>query len=186
MGGLVAYEMAQQLAAEGARVDRVIVIDTVVPRVGGAATSDAQLTAALVRDMAATLGVPATVPRPVVTASMSEAERLTAVQRWLAGSAELSQSVSVDELKQRFAIFRPNQLAQRSYRPAPTAVPLTLVRPFVHSDRSDDWQELAGDLLTVQEFPGNHYSLLREPTVGQVAGWLRAHLTEVIAPPPRG
>jgi hypothetical protein len=45
MGGLVAYEMAQQLAAEGARVDRVILIDTVVPRVGGAATSDAQLRA---------------------------------------------------------------------------------------------------------------------------------------------
>lgn len=177
MGGLVAYEMAQRLAASGWRVDEIILIDTVVPHHRTSPPSDAELTSLLVRDMAASLGATFGQRTMVELADLDHVARLQRVRRWLSGSGAVPGGMSMHELKRRFAIFRANYLAQFSYRPPTSVVPVTLVRPVVHSERSQQWHDLVPEhMLTVREFEGDHYSLLTEPTVAQVAGWLRSHL----------
>jgi amino acid adenylation domain-containing protein len=184
MGGLVAYEMAQRLAAAGGRVEGVILIDTVVPRDSQQAPSDAELTLLLVRDVAASLGASLDRGAMAELTTLSHPQRLARVQQWLASSGAVPGGMAMDELERRFATFRANHRAQSSYRPPPSALPVTLVRPRVHTRRSEAWRHLVAEhLLTVREFEGDHYSLLREPTVAQVAGWLRRHLAIEIGQP---
>jgi amino acid adenylation domain-containing protein len=177
MGGLVAYEMGQRLAAAGRHADRIILFDTVVPREHPRPLSDAELAVLMVRDMAASLGLRLDREATGQLATFDHAQGLTWVRRWLSDSGAAPDGMPADELERRFAVFRANHRAQSHYRPPPSAVPVTLVRPVAHSRRSQGWRGLVAErLLTVQAFDADHYSLLREPTVAQVADWLRRHL----------
>jgi amino acid adenylation domain-containing protein len=177
MGGLVAYEMALRMAAAGGRVDRVILIDTVVPREHHRPPSDAELTMLLVRDMASTLGIDAGPPVMDGLATLNHDARLARVRQWLSGSRTAPEPISAEDLERRYTAFCANHRAQSSYRPPASAVPVTLIRPKVYSRRSERWGDVVADhLLTVHELDGDHYSLLREPTVTRIAGWLRQHL----------
>jgi len=176
MGGLVAYEMAQRLAAGGRPVERVVLVDTKVPRAGAGTPSDAELTAAYVRDVAATLGWRGDPPTAAELAELAPSQRLATVERWLAASGLMPHGLPAEDLRRRFVVFRAHYLAQLSYRPPASRVPVALVRPMNHSRRAEPWRALAGDLLTVKELPGDHYSLLREPGVAELARWLRGCL----------
>lgn len=177
MGGLVAYEIAQRMATAGGCVDRVILIDTVVPREHNCPPSDAELTELLVRDMASTLGIDIEQQAMDDLATLSHDARLARVRQWLSSSPTAPGPMSAEDLEQRYATFCANHRAQSSYRPPASAVPVTLIRPKAYSRRSERWRDLVADhLLTVHEFDSDHYTLLREPAVTRVADWLRQHL----------
>jgi amino acid adenylation domain-containing protein len=176
MGGLVAYEMAQQLADDSGPVERIVLIDTVVPAAVSSPAPEVDVTAAFIRDIAATLGRRGSEPSATELAMLDQSERLSLVGRWLVASGVMPDGLPAGELERRYAVFHAHYLAQLAYRPRRSRVPVTLIRPAAHSQRSERWRDLAHDLLTIKEFEGNHYSLLREPTVASFAGWLRRHL----------
>lgn len=90
------------------------------------------------------------------------------VHRWLVTSGMMPTGLPADEVERRYAVFHAHYMAQLAYRPMRSRVPVTLIRPVAHSTRSDLWRDLVvGDLLTIKEFEGNHYSLLREPKIGR-------------------
>lgn len=170
MGGLIAYEMAQQLIAADHEVQQTIMIDSMVPSLSADEPSDAESAASLAGDIAATLGTSIDPPPVEVLRMLSHADRLVAVRDWLAVTGL---PLELDDLERRIGVFHANWIALRRYRPPIPAGPVTLIRAVGTAERSDAWRRLAGDLLTVVDFPGDHYSLLRKPIIGDLAGWLR-------------
>ena len=152
MGGLIAYEMAQQLRALGQEVALLALIDRAAFDAAPQARDDAVLqfwfeqTIESVREQAEATG------------------------------GELSQ-VGPTMYHRLFQVYKANHRAVEQYVPRPYAGRVTLLRaaetPVVTPDPTLGWGELAAgvDLLVV---PGTHTSMLYEPEVRELAGRLHA------------
>jgi amino acid adenylation domain-containing protein len=144
-GGLVAYEMAQQLTRAGQEVGLLAMIDTHTPAVVGleVEANDEALLSQFQSDMAA----------------MHGGERT---------------DLESDQLDYLFQIFRANVHATLSYELQPYPGRITFFRASdrlneVPVDPLDDWRSLAGDGVEVHVVPGNHYTMLKEPAVSILA-----------------
>jgi len=83
-----------------------------------------------------------------------------------------------EQIGRLWRVFRANVRAVRAYTPRPaagrTALFVTLGNPERDSLGTDlGWGRLVGGDLAVSELPGDHYSLLREPGVEELADRLR-------------
>ena len=175
-GGVVAYEIAQQLQAAGEEVAKLIMIDP-----------DA--------------------PRPLPTGSVSYK-----VNRYLFHLNHLMRippGERLDYLKQRIAIVSGRMSASvrklkgdgdagnrydaaaRGYHPTATYAPMTMIlagdtplRAQQDRDPRMAWRELAKAGIEIEDLPGDHYTLIREPNVLRLAGRLAAALDpEAVATP---
>jgi thioesterase domain-containing protein len=81
---------------------------------------------------------------------------------------------------QRYRVFRANVRALRRYSPEVYQDRVVLLRAEDHSESAPpgpkwDWRDLAPH-MEVQVVPGNHFSMIREPHVLQLACRLRNYL----------
>ena len=173
MGGLLAYELAQQLAAAGDPPRLTIVLDTVLTEAPSGELDEPAIAAALARFMAAGLGASQQPPGEAELARLDHPSRMKAIQQWLTASGTAEAGV---DLVERYEVFRANLRAQRRYQPGPSVVPLMLASAAETPVPVERWRRLTGGRLTVRQFPGDHYSLLREPTVSQLAAWMKDHI----------
>jgi thioesterase domain-containing protein len=177
MGGVVAYEMARQLAAAGERVELLALLDTLSPVVWAAepALSEVDLAAAFAFDVARLSGVAV----PDVDLSGFDLEGALALILKLGREAGvLAPGVEPAELRRLFDRFRANRRALATYQPLPYAGPATLFRAAERPGRMDEegpdlgWSELVAD-LQVREIPGDHYSILHGAGAAALAAdWL--------------
>ena len=175
-GGILAYEMARQLLAAGEEVTPLALIDSYAPALlaeieeeeGEAAGDVLDLFA---RDLAGTGGPP--------LLRRSDGSDVLTVED-LYHVPELAAALDgVDELRLhgRFATFRANMLMARAYRPEPCAVAAHLyIARKGHPDRTRGWSALAQGSLTVEELPGDHYTILADPAVGRLARHMAHHI----------
>ncbi|HEX8690813.1 MAG TPA: amino acid adenylation domain-containing protein, partial [Longimicrobium sp.] len=187
MGAVVALEMARQLEDAGEEVSLLAVIDPALPGPDGAPGDEP----ALLRQFARDLGVPA--------------EDLDAVpaEAWEAGSERslgslleraralhlVPPDLHLDRLERMFGVFRANVEALGSHVPAPFGGEITVLLAGTGdvaraSARSAAWERLAGRGAVVRSVPGDHFTLLREPHVEEVARELARRLDA--DPPPQG
>jgi thioesterase domain-containing protein/acyl carrier protein len=160
LGGVVAFEMARQLEEAGEAVATLALIDSRAPGDGSRPSiDDAQLRAAFLVDLARGRGE--AVPAGAV-----------ATTSW-----RLAAELGPERLRNLEAVFRANTRALLGYRPAPIAGRALLFRTGgSRLDRTLGWSALAGRGVAAHPLEGDHYSLLRPPTVEALARLLDAAL----------
>ncbi|HMQ76697.1 MAG TPA: amino acid adenylation domain-containing protein [Flavobacteriales bacterium] len=153
-GGIVAYEMAQQLTAMGDEVPYLAVIDAYSPALHGEA-------------IASDLKFYDPIKKAVLRAL---------VARFLRNGG------TVPERFRNFHIIDTYDRAAMAYVPRPYAGKLTVMKAERSwGPRQMGWEHLAKGGLEVRMVPGDHYDLIKEPNVGALANELRLTMERATA-----
>jgi FkbH-like protein len=205
-GGLIAFEMARQLQADGAVVERVLMMDSATPQAPRRDIESAQRSSRLREAVAAARAGRGAVGGLVAAAGVvarkvagriawefrkrrtqsDDDRRLATLRQVLAGNGEWPASEPSLDFR---AIYNH---AEHAYRPPPSAVSAVLLRatagsgndiPYreVFADPTLGWADVARDLVVV-DVEGGHASMLQEP---QAASLARAILPYVAGQPMR-
>jgi non-ribosomal peptide synthase protein (TIGR01720 family) len=175
MGGLVAYEMARQLAAAGDRVGLLVLIDTPTPDLIGELPDEA---AALARLLEGVVPVDLTRLR-----AMPARERLRHVLAEAERVHMIPPGMDPDRAQQLFEVYAAHVDAVRRYRPGRFAGPVRLLRAIDSEITAADygWGGLLTGAWEVVDVPGNHESVVWPPNVQRVAEVLREQLEAALA-----
>ena len=199
-GGLIAFEMARQLQAEGAVVERVLMMDSATPQAQRRDIENAQRSSRLREAVAAARAGRGAVGGLVAAAGVvarkvagrlawefekrrtqaDDARRLATLRQVLAGGGEWPASEPSLDFR---AIYNH---AEHAYQPPPSAVAALLLRasagsgndiPYreVFADPTLGWAGVARDLVVV-DVEGGHASMLQEPQAAALARAIEPHL----------
>ncbi|SEU41903.1 amino acid adenylation domain-containing protein, partial [Myxococcus fulvus] len=179
LGGLIAWEMAQQLQREGHAVELLLVEPLPAePDASTAATTAGAQAALFARALATQAGIDAPV-FPAALTSGKDAEPLLALMHEQgAKTGLLPEDLSLAELRTRFKVFASHLRAARRYLPEPYEGPVHLLRAADVPERDEDaldggWGELAEGGLTMMETSGDAVALLHAPAVTEwVKRWV--------------
>jgi thioesterase domain-containing protein len=199
-GGVIAYEIAQQLIDSGAEVALLALIDRPIPdsllRTDREAPDslDAEWSMGVVRLIESMWGVRVAAPDGELQRFTVEQllERiLNAVQddgdAKAAAFRSLVQSTGEELLRNIFRVVEANAAASRVYTPRSYPGKITLFRAAeLHSGANQGfaaifpendlgWRRLAAD-VTVHELPGDHFSIMAPPIVAALANKLQQAL----------
>ncbi|WP_459546294.1 thioesterase domain-containing protein [Nocardia sp. X0981] len=190
LGGLIAYEIACRLRAAGEEVGEVVLIDTYVPLAGQSTPP---------WDERAALDELAAMVRAAAGASGNELvldPELPLEQRRDAVCQELTRSRGSGARRQLefiLRVYQANLEANIGYRPPRSDLPVTLLRaegafPIVFGpergprvplgDPTQGWDTVRTGRFRVVDVPGNHFTILSETRVGELADALREVLTD--------
>jgi len=177
-GGVVAYEMACRLAAQGEQVSLLALIDSHAPgSLPGSAdpVDGSSLVAMLARELGG-----ASADGNDLTAA-GDLDRV--VERAKARGL-LPAEIGAAEVRRLVEVLRANLRALRGYLPGIYPGRVTLFRAAdataPHHDSTLGWGEIAAGGVEVHHVPGDHYSMLREPHVRTLAGKFRARLEAAV------
>jgi thioesterase domain-containing protein len=174
IGGVLAWEMAQQLRRQGSAVDLLALLDSVVPgRLGQEAPIDeADLLAGLALDLGESAGRPLELTAAALRALPAEG-RLAAFLQAARNAGALPAGMGERQAGRLLRVFTANVEAARSYRPEPCSGPVLLVRAGRRPEGADGadatlgWGSLAPGLATTV-VDADHYGLLREPALEEL------------------
>jgi amino acid adenylation domain-containing protein len=182
MGGVVAFEMARQLQAQGGEVALVALLDSGTPTRAGRPPDEL----AALDDLARGLGLPPDrlpLDRDELLRRDPEG-RLAYVLEQLAKADLLPPEVGLPQVRQIPHVYWANRRAVEEYVPQAYPGRLTLFRSAESpapdpADQTLGWGRLAAG-VEVRVVPGNHYNMVREPHVRALAEQLRACLREAL------
>ena len=168
MGGVVAYEMARQLAEGGERVELLALIDAASPDrwAGEPEPDETEMVALFAADLARLHGVG--IP-DVDLSGLGEEGALELVLDLGRKAGLLPPGVELAELRRLFERFRANRRALSSYEPLPLAGDagdtgeigeIAIFRAAGHD--VSGWSRWVKGRLQVFDLPGDHYTLLRD------------------------
>jgi amino acid adenylation domain-containing protein len=178
MGGIVAFEIARQLAARGEEIEQLAVLDVFAPAhcLAGASRvlDEGILRAWFARDLAGLLGKP-------LPAEMGELPADVPLPEAFARAQELGllpSDLDFTAAARRFGIFRANlRLIERyTAHPYPGRIQLFRAAGSHFNDPADStlgWAALAAGGIRLQQLPGDHWGIVRSPGVETVAAALR-------------
>ncbi|MCA1566084.1 MAG: amino acid adenylation domain-containing protein [Acidobacteria bacterium] len=179
MGGVVAFEMARQLEAQGRTVALLALLDTRVPHPGGYDEADEL---SLIASFAQDLGLPLdgmTISEERLQQCSPE-ELLAYVSEQARASEIMPPDMELSDLSRRFRVFKSNVRAMLGYVPQPYAGRVALFTAGKDSqercDPSYGWSRLATAALEVHGVPGDHFTMVRRPHVETLAARLNACL----------
>lgn len=195
MGGMVAFEMARQLAAQGAEVASVLVLDTAILR--GGDVSDLPLAALYEGFMWELLWCKRGADAPVdrIPASADTGDK---VLDFILGRAIehgiLPGNGSRELVRRLFEVFRGGWRAIARYQPPVCDRAVTLFRASdplpdvlraahghagsLYGDPTNGWDRYVTGRLDVIEVPGDHLTMIEKPNVAALA----LHVAERLAP----
>ncbi|MEY5097838.1 MAG: hypothetical protein RJA36_557, partial [Pseudomonadota bacterium] len=181
MGGVIAFEMARRILADGKEVQLLALFDSELSRDGfkrrpsGVREDVVQFLCHLVR------APKAEVESAVMGSVASNAEEILGdVLLQARDTGWLGADVSIEDLTRWYRVYRGNLNALASYVPG-----VDYSGPIILFRRSENlsgatglggWDALADAELSVFQVPGDHFSMLREPHVGTVARYLNQYL----------
>jgi thioesterase domain-containing protein/acyl carrier protein len=179
-GGVIAFEAARQLSAEGETVDLLAAIDSRAPIPANVpeTADDATLLSWFARDLAVPFGKNLDIPAEELRDRDSEA----AFDHILLRAAEigvLAEDADRAQVLRHFESYLANGIALQTYEPAPTDVDLLLLRA---TDEPADygpslgWSELVKGTLQIVDVPGDHNSVMYAPQSEIVGAVLAEHM----------
>ncbi|WP_406724718.1 alpha/beta fold hydrolase [Streptomyces sp. GD-15H] len=176
LGGVVAYEMARLLAAEGEEVPLLVIVDAALPGTQSVPPDD-RLARYFLYDF---LGVtperaPGIDKALVGTPEGAEpAEIFAAAER---GGA-VPEEFDVEFLLERYALFRTHVVAMRQHRLSQVHQgSAILVKAEDSVERLLDWSPYVSR-LSVLTAPGDHHSVWQEPGLSSLVGIVNQALRE--------
>jgi amino acid adenylation domain-containing protein len=172
MGGVIAFEMAQQLRRRGERIESLVLVDAPVPDGKAERTmSDRELLESFSRDLMAVQGL---VGREISgeIPELGDGTDLHDLVSVAQASGLLPKELGAGEIELHFEVFKRNQRALQAYRAEryPGEVHL-IVGDRGEGGRDqmvEGWRTLVAG-MDVVELPADHYALLREPHVSEIA-----------------
>ncbi|MBD2016401.1 amino acid adenylation domain-containing protein [Microcoleus sp. FACHB-53] len=207
-GGLVAFEMAQQLLSAGHQVALLAIFDTLAPIPGNLPnfgdslkfmfTAAARYIWSFLLDyfyLITTPSQPQANHLPFHLANINKLlHRLRNKQFWqsILGEAVLANTLPQSSRKQILSelnirpmlrIYQANSQATLSYVPQVYPNSITLLKTSVQSSMADQdsslgWSQLAGGKVEIHQVPGNHLTMLRKPHVKILANQLKVCLEQ--------
>jgi amino acid adenylation domain-containing protein len=181
MGGVVAFEMAQQLRRQGEEVAVLSLIDSALPqhvaRLGDS-VEEGKLLSAFLYDLGAQSGKD--------LPDLSERLREFSAEEQLAYLLEQAESNDIlppqAQLESLLNVFKSNLRALTSYAPERYDGWLQLFRAAEGGALTDDamaWDSFAEEVVTYS-IPGNHYTLMTNTNVQALAALLKTHLDQSV------
>jgi amino acid adenylation domain-containing protein len=173
LGGVIAFEMAQQLTAQGQAVALLVMIDSYAPRGTPEVEDELTLLARFGRDLG--------VSWQAVLYDLDYLKQLDLDERlaYLLEQAQRAKVMPLDielaQIRRLFHVYQSNVTAIRQYVASPYSGAITLFKAQeAQTEAGMDlgWGKLAITGVTVQQIPGDHYSAMREPNVKAWAGQL--------------
>ncbi|HEY0602653.1 MAG TPA: amino acid adenylation domain-containing protein [Herpetosiphonaceae bacterium] len=181
MGGIVAFEMAQQLRAHGESAVELLLIDSFVSECDAAEPSAAD---AVPISFGAALGLDESDLDAELLGALAPEQQLHAIVELARRAQVLTPDVDMAQIRRWFAVYKANIAAMRAYQPRPYAGRLTLLKAGAQPPNIDPaagWEQLAEQSLIVDTVPGTHFSLVKPPQVTDLAARLQRWL-ESVAP----
>jgi thioesterase domain-containing protein/aryl carrier-like protein len=171
VGGVIALEIAQQLAAQEQTVALLALIDSYTPQAIALPTlEDRHLLVLMVRQLGVTLDPMALQP---LDAEQQLAYALVQAQRVDA----MLPGLDLAQFRRLFVVYKANALALLRYVPRPYRGRMTLFRAAVGLggvDPTQGWDALATEGIALCDVAGEHDSMLQEPHVRMLAERLSA------------
>ncbi|AUX45571.1 peptide synthetase [Sorangium cellulosum] len=195
-GGVVAFEMASQLMAEGQLVVPPILVDSVTPTLlrGVMDELDARMLAWFAADLEAIAEV-SVAEQAAALGGLHSTQRLQYIFDQIRRSGTASELVDLEQLERLFHVFACNMRALHSYVPRPYpgsmlllraseplsflvagAAPPTVSPEALEVSASFGWEMYAPGRVEVHSVPGNHFTIMKQPNVKALADVLRQHL----------
>jgi thioesterase domain-containing protein len=181
MGGVIAYEMARRLQAQGQQVDLLAMLDSKAPRPNQEEEelSEIELMAHFARDIG--LDISGMVGSPDEFQGLQTDEILSRLLRRAIDSYLLPPYIGIEQVRHLFRVFTTNVAASRSYVPRESSCRIVLFKASEASRGADGdsamgWGGLAANGVETHKVPGNHYAIVREPSVRVIAEQLTALL----------
>jgi thioesterase domain-containing protein len=181
-GGLVAYEMVQQLTQEGHPVSVLALLDTYPREVMPEVPRDADATV-LLAAFVAHHGITLPLER---LEHLGEAERFAYVARLGVSAGVFAHAITGLDVQRRFRVFVANVIAAQRYELQPYPGQITLMRArealtnsiveLSRRDLSCGWQRYTSATPEVHVVSGSHLTIISEPHVSELATVLRATL----------
>jgi thioesterase domain-containing protein/acyl carrier protein len=180
MGGVIAFEMARQLTAEGKSLAPLVLIDSTIHlrRVKKNGLDDASVLLALAQHHG--LFLDETDKTFEDLRSLTLDEQLEYFFEKAANSNLIPYDIGLAQLRHLFDLFKVNYHAAENYRPRKSAQQVILFQaagtpPAEAAKKLKQWKKVA-EVVTVQRLPGDHYSILSEPNVSVLAEKLTPYL----------
>ncbi len=179
LGGVFAWEVAQQLRQRGEEVALLTLLDSQAPDPAAPRRDQADLLAALAEELEASSGQTLAITAPALR-ELPEAERVKTVFEAARRAGAIPADVGEEAALEHLRALEANVSATRAYRPRPYAGRVLLVQATGRGRESEalGWNALAVGGLEVASFATDHYRLLSEPTLGELASLLRERLAE--------
>ncbi len=189
IGGVIAFEMAEQLAHQGQTVAPVLLLDSRAdlyfdPK-HRPPLDDTSVLIEFLQEMASATGQKfGEVPQALASL---EPEALKARLLHEARRAQiLPADVGLAQVRHRLAVFQANLRALEHYVPPIGRQPLTVVRAMEQQNGADHdpslgWAGRTSEDITIIEVPGTHYTMLAPPHVTVLAERLQSCLDLVRA-----
>jgi acyl-coenzyme A synthetase/AMP-(fatty) acid ligase/thioesterase domain-containing protein/acyl carrier protein len=191
LGGLIAMEIAQQLAAAGEEVDMLSIMDTYLPsslRIGptedgpgaavGAAGADigaagAQEHARVYRNRLARF------TQRLLPEQRANLTNVATLKKMV--QLPLTGVVQFGGLEQFDVFFNHGRLLERFYRPRPWGGRTIVYRSAENPDPENAWSTYLTGSHDIHYVPCEHFYLLREPHVIKISEHFRAEIDRVVA-----
>jgi len=181
MGGVVAFEIAQQIQMQGEQVGLLALLDSRAPAEAPDISEIPELL--LMQTFAQDLGL----DLQSMKFSESELERLGPDEQLsylftcARASNVLPPDLELDQLRRMYQLCKINIGAMLSYMPQSKQDRITLLRTEEYSTADGyigaaGWESFATEGVEVYVVEGNHFNMVREPFVKTLASQLRACL----------
>jgi thioesterase domain-containing protein len=161
MGGVIAFEMSQQLQQQGQEVALLALMDSWAP-----VCIPEQDDAMLLVQFAQELGVPITTEEFL---QVDPDDQLTYFVEQARLANALPPGVGIEQARRLLNVYKNNYRAIRSYSPQLNQCRITLFRASEHLTETHDpapaWNNLTAQGMEIYDVPGNHLTMNREPHV---------------------
>ena len=180
-GGVIAYEMAQQLRREGLRVETIVMMDTLAPE---AARRKVPLLQKLWLKRHWTLDFMLDWPNRRRRGREMQRQYQVALDKLARGEALPPELAD-------FHLFRTFTDAQERYQPQPYDGDIVLLRAelaetvYLYAGPQLGWNESVSGAIRVTEIGGSHFSMMAEPGISEVIEAFRRELVRLDGEPPR-
>ncbi|MFD6549091.1 amino acid adenylation domain-containing protein [Streptomyces sp. NPDC058398] len=179
-GGVIGYEVACQLRAEGEEIEFLIGIDSRAPVEENIPESadDSTILSWFARDLAVPAGKTLDIPADDLRALGGDAAFDHILQR-AAAIGVLAEDADRAQILRYFEAYLANGIALQTYLPEPAELDLVLLRaadePAAYGPRLG-WEALIKGSLTVMDVPGDHNSVMYPPHAETAARAIAPHM----------
>jgi thioesterase domain-containing protein len=189
-GGLVAFEMARQLEAQGCRVALLALLDSYpLEQDASAETAGTHDDAQLIVELVEVLG---RYGRTNIVASYEDVRRLQADEQLaylldrLREAKVAPDNTSISEVRRLLQVSKAHQFCGRRYRPKLYAGRITLLRSGNAEVDPSSWAPFSSEPVEVHSVSGDHLSMVAEPYVQSLAVQLQQCLDQADQEPRKG
>jgi thioesterase domain-containing protein len=173
MGGIVAYEMARQMAAAGEEIALLALFDSNAAAPSRSPSADEDELALIVSVLPPVLSLSVEQLR-----ELDEESRFTHILEKLKAARLVPFDFDRDQVRRYVKVLGANIRSMRNYQlqPYPGKVTLFLASQSKNDDRTNGWGALSLAGVDVIDVPGSHGSMLVEPNVSKLTEHLKARL----------